>query len=401
MALPMLQQNRAGIMQQIVGAMKQGGAEEAKLTPVMQAAAGQVLAAGEHFLGECSGAVISGNLGDEGINLAAVVDFRADSYLGKIALGMHNVEGSLTAGLPEAKYIAYGGGSINPQQAVQVIDDALGPIMLEMNKLVPPNKKSTSDYMTGLHEAVGSTQTQAIGVLAPAGQLGEVSLVQVVNVINGDAGKIIEGQKTTTAAKAELTKLFAGALVMPFSDNFAADAKTIAGVLFSKVEAKMHVAPNTPPVAAAMAAGQPTWFNMIYGAGGMSALFGKVDDKHVLVGVNVDDATMAAAVGAIKESADALAQRAGMQMVNKNLPARRSGAGYVCVDVLLGTIMDYARKAGEPVPPMQFKANMAPVGITLGSEQSAYRVDCFVPSEVVEDLMEMTYHRKEAVPMGN
>jgi hypothetical protein len=382
--LPIMRSHKAEILQNVADALKDAPNGNANLIPVAQAAVTQLLNGAEHVLSECPAAVLSGNLSDDGINFAVVADFTAGSYLGVLMQGVRNIEGSFTAGLPEGKYIAYGGGTINGAQAAQLVDDIVGPILAELTKASPDKAKVANTYLQGMRTVLNNSQMESVGLLAPSGALGQTSLVQGLAIVTGDAGKVSEGQKIIMAATQDFMKIFADAGVSSFKSTttITPDAKTISGVSFSLLQNKMEAAENDP---AAQQAAQ--MMAMMYGPSGVSVLLGKVDDKHLLSGTCVDDATMTAAIAAIQANADPLGKLAELQLVNKNLPQKRAAALYLSLDVLANTVVDYMSKFGLPIPPLQLKPNLPPVGFTAGTEGSAFRGDCFVPTDLLESLV--------------
>jgi hypothetical protein len=238
---------------------------------------------------------------------------------------------------------------------------------------------------------------ESAGMLAPT-KMGQGGLFQVLGVLTGDADKISQGQTNMLNSTQDLLKLLTGAGATPFkiTSTLKPDAKTIGGVSFTQFEQKIEGGENDPAAMQAQA-----MMSMMYGPGGASAMYGKVDDKHLLSSVCVDDATLAAAITAIKGGADPLGKLVEVQMVNKNLPQKRNAAIYLSMDVLANTVVDAVGKfGGMQLPPLQLKPNLPPVGFTFGSEGSAYRAEGFVPTEMLENLvgavMQMQMHNQPA-----
>src|SRR5438105_4359519 len=114
MARPKLKDNRDKIITQMENALSQE-AELAKYVPVFKAAVNRVLDLADQFLAESQSAVYSVNIGDSGVNVALVADFVDGSALGNGVKSFKNSNASMLTGLPEGKYLFFGGGTGNPE----------------------------------------------------------------------------------------------------------------------------------------------------------------------------------------------------------------------------------------------------------------------------------------------
>ncbi len=59
---------------------------------------------------------------------------------------------------------------------------------------------------------------------------------------------------------------------------------------------------------------------------------------------------------------------------------------YVAVDHLVASGLDYARAAGFDMP-VQFPADLPPIGAAFATEGSAVRADYYVPAQLVQSLV--------------
>ncbi|HWB53499.1 MAG TPA: hypothetical protein VG722_04875, partial [Tepidisphaeraceae bacterium] len=92
------------------------------------------------------------------------------------------------------------------------------------------------------------------------------------------------------------------------------------------------------------------------------------------------------AIEAIKANADPLGAQPALKDVMANLPSHRLLTVYVPLDQIAMTGATYARQFGMPLN-LQLPPNLAPIGMTAGTEQSAIRLDSFIPSQTVQSLI--------------
>lgn len=102
---------------------KIGNMDLAKLSPVLKAALNRVLDVGKAIVQDTNTATIGVNISPEGIGETMMAEFTPDSYLGKHVTQIKNTDASMLNGLPDGKYLFFGGSIADPQQSSQVFSD--------------------------------------------------------------------------------------------------------------------------------------------------------------------------------------------------------------------------------------------------------------------------------------
>ena len=399
--LPMFQQGRAQMLQQFEREMTQAPAAQQKYAPIAKAALNQLLNGVEEFLKDAQSATLGLNLNKGGIATTLMTEFEPTSYLGQLAAQMKGSDQSLTAGLPEGKYLLFGGISIDPKVLTTIIDDAVGPVLKEL-VAAGEDTKPALDMIDALKAMTSAGRSQSFGMVAPAGAIGQEGLFQSVTVATGDAKTMAAAQRKMFDSQEALMKLISGKAggdaAAPVKTSFTANAKTIDGVAFDQFQTQFNMAGNTPQEM--QAAQMVTW---IYGPGGLNAYAGAVDPQHFVIVAGGNDALMSKTVAAVKAQSDALATLGPVQTVSSQLPKTRLAALYVPVDALVATGVNIAKTFGMPVG-LQLPENLPPIGMTFGAEGSALRADGYIPTQLVQSLIaaaqQMMLQRMQAPPGG-
>jgi hypothetical protein len=295
---------------------------------------------------------------------------------------LKNTDASMTAGLPDNKYILYGGFSTQGPAMGKAIDDFLAPIMTELAKAGDDAAEATA-FANGLRDMIANETGANLGLIAPTGALGQSSLLQTVNVITGNAQKLAHAYKRTMEAESSLIQTMGAANGQKLSITYSDGAKKVDDISFSQFQMKFDTGPEPTPEA--LQAQQ--MMNMFYGPNGMSGFIGIVDEQHLLTTLGVDDDVLDAAVKTIKANEDPVGKWPQLQAVNKNLPQMRIATFYFSIDTLVTTGADYARKTGIPLPPFNLKPNLPPLAWTVSTEGTAIRSDGYISSELVSNLV--------------
>jgi hypothetical protein len=347
-----------------------------KYAPLIKVAVQQGLGAAESFLTDTQAITFSVNLNKEGIGTSFMIDFAPESRLGKVVASVKESDGPLLAGLPEAKYMLFG-GSINASDgATQIFSDFIKPIRDELGK-AGDDLKPAVDLLDNLQKMMAATKAQTMGMIAPTGALGAAAIIQTVVITTGDAKTLMEIQPKLMEAQQQLMEMIPNQPKMKFS--VAPAAKTVDGVQFNQVTYDIT---GTDP--ASMQAKQ--MFAIMYGPSGAGALIGMLDDQHLLALSGIDDATISATIKAAKEKSNVVAQKPGVQLVAKNLPQKRIGEFYVAVDEIVTTATNYAKMMGMPIP-VNIKPDLPPIGMAVATEGSAGRIDAYIPADLVEQMI--------------
>lgn len=378
--LPKLKEGKGKMLDDITAAMQQNPGANPKYVPVFRALMGQYLAVAEEFLTDAQSSVFSINLSNEGITTSLVGEFAPGSYIATMAQGLHNTDASLTTGLPEGKYIFFGGMHIDAKTFMKVMDDMVAPIVAELGKTGDDTKPITA-MLTTMRDTIAVEETATMGMIAPTGGLGQSPLVQMLSVVTGDAKKIADAEKQMMDSQQQLMALFGAGAGPKVTTTYTANAKTIAGVSFNQSIVKFEANGQTPE---AMQMQQMMTF--MYGPNGINGLTGIVDDHHLVNGMGVEDEVLDAAVKAIKANEDPLGKSATVAAVNKNLPGSHIAVFYFSVDTLALTIADYARKMGMPIP-LNLKPNLPPIGVAIAAEGTSIRVDSYISADMVANVV--------------
>lgn len=383
---PMLKGQLTPKKDEILGQVKQattGDERLAKYSPLIQAAVSQALASAEEFLSDAQYASFAINLNDKGIGTSLMAEFGADTYLGKAFAGVKNTAGPMLGGLPQAKYLFFGGSVTSGDSLKQVITDFLKPIDAELAK-TGDDLKPVVAMVNALKDAIAAQKGQVFGMVEPTGALGTSALIQTVSVIHGDAKVIIDAQKRILESEQSLMEMIPnppGGKRPAMKFGYTPDAKEVDGVKFAQFTSGLDPNDNSPE---AMQAKQ--MLAIMYGPGGAGGYIGALDDQHVLVLTGLDDATISAAIKAAKENKDVISSTEGVALVAKNLPQQRVSEFYVAFDEIINTASNYAKMMGIPIP-VNMKPNLPPFGAAMATEGPAVRIDSFVPSDLVEAVI--------------
>jgi hypothetical protein len=381
-ALPALQQNRAQIMQEVDNGLNQAGDAGKKFAPVVKALVNQGLTYAERFLNDANSATLGLGLSDAGLTSTVTLDFKPTGYFGGLVSQIKNTDQPLIAGLPNRQYFMVAGSVNSPQVGTKLLGDFLDPVTKELANV--PEGKAINNLVDAVKRMQAAATSMSLGWVAPTGGLGEESLFQQVQVIHGDANAIQSGIRQMLQSEAELMKMLPQQEGMTASFDFQPAAKTAGGVKLDRFETKMKMDENNP--AAAQMKQIMAW---LYGPTGTTGVIGQVDPKTVVMVAGgadplINDAITAAKGGA--GAAPAAVTSAGAKTVATHLPKSRAGEFYLDLGNILGTGVRYAKGLGLPVQ-VKMPANLPPIGATVSSEQSAVRVDSFIPLDLVKGLV--------------
>jgi hypothetical protein len=390
-ALPKLKANRQKAIDQVNKAMAANPQNKA-FAPLANIVVGQLMDGAERFLTDAQAATYGISLSKDGIKTTLLGEFTPDSQLGKSVASVKNSSDPLLAGLPEGKYLFYGGMSWDPQAVGQIFDQLVTPAKAELAKGGDQTKPFVQ-LVDAWRTMITATKAQSFGMVAPTGQIGQESIIQVLNVTTGDAKAIAAAQKTLFELQAEIMKL-ANNANNTVTTTWTANAKQIDGVSFDQFQTKFDMKPKTPQEMQAAQA-----MTMMYGPNGVNGVAGVVDPQHFIGAVGVSDDVLAKAVEAAKAGQDNLSKQPPLTVVQQNLPQNRVAAFYVPLDQIVSTAATYAKQFGMPVQ-LQLPPNLPPVGITAGTEQSAVRVDTYIPAQTVQSLIAAGMQAMMAVQGG-
>lgn len=374
--IPSLQSARDKAME-----MMEGSNDEhlAKFRPVIKSAAGQVFLAVESFLRDADAATISVDFGPEGMNVAVMADFIPNSYLGSTFAAVKNSSEPMLAGLPTGKYLFFGGYMNQPEVSTKVINDFVGPILKELDTM-GPEMKAAHDYVDALNAYLKATKTATFGVVAPSGQLGQEAIFQFLTVAKGDAAALKAAQIKMVKSQEEAMKAL-GMDAAAFTATVTPAAKTVDGVTFDSITTAMN--PNNKDPAAMQ---QAQIMAMVYGPGGVNMLEGEVNKDTLLMAMGVPDTVLQSAIATAKSGEAPLANNASVKSVASHLPTSRTGEFYVPVDQIVSTGLTYAKQFGAPLN-VTLQPDLPPLGFATSTDGSAMRIDGYVPTILVQQLV--------------
>jgi hypothetical protein len=372
----MLQAQKEGILGDVEKNV--GGNEKmAKYAPLAKVTVSQALWLASQFLKDAQSASFSVNLNKEGIATSLMADFTPGSYFAKVTEGAKNTDASLLAGLPDAKYLLFGGLQLGNEAARKMLDDFLAPIQGEMDKVGGEELRPVVGLIDGIKRVLAVTRGQTVGMIAPTAALGAGSLIQSVVVTTGDAKQMLELQPKLLEAEQKLMAMIPNQPETKIT--FTPAAKTVDGIEFAQFTSDI-----TGTDAVSMQAKQ--MLSIMYGPGGPSGFSGVVDADHMLTVQGLDDATISAAIKAVKDKSDSLSKLPGVELVNKNLPQKRVAIGYLALGDFVTTITNYAKMMGMPIP-VNIKPDLPPIGFAAATEGPAVHFDSYIPADTVEAMV--------------
>ncbi len=354
-----------------------------KYMPVIKALVNRVFDVADQVVRDADGATYGISINGDGIKTTALAEFTAGSPSAQQISQFKSSNDSMLAGLPQTKYIMFGGLQINSQHAAQLCDLFSAPIRQQLAGLGPDGQAITN-YIDAIKKGMSAITGQSFGWVTPTGALGQEALFQMVAINRGNADQILATQRDIFNSQQAFMDMFQppqmkGQIKTTFTDN----AKTIDGVSFNQFQTQF-----TPP---AQGQRNPQMMQMqqmmtwLYGPGGMNGFTGKIGADEVVSGVGVNDAVLGQLVASAKARQDTLAALPGVAAVKQQLPQQRFFTGYFQLDQLVTTVANYAKMFGMPIN-MQLPADLPPIGVTASAQGNSIRGDSYVPAQLVQSI---------------
>jgi hypothetical protein len=377
--LPELQKNRGEWLEHVEQGLQQIP-QAAKFGPVIKALVAQLLTGVETFLSDAQGATVGISIMPEtGITATVLAEFTPDTYIAKTVSGLKNTDATLLEGLPEGKYLFYGGSVSDPVIATKLFDDFAAPIIKEL-AAGGPDIKPLQDYVATIKRYISVHRGQNFGLMAPSGLMGQTPLIQMVTVQSGDAKAMSECFATMMDQQEALFKSLGVPGMEGVKPTRTAAAKTVDGIAFDSIVTKTEMNPQDM-----RSVQQAQMMTMLYGPQGSVVYYGTVGDK-LLSTSGVSDEVMSAAIKAVKANAAPLAGLDRVKAVSAQLPKQRLGVMYIPVDDIITTVMAYAQQMRVGIP-FQIAPNLPPIGATVANDVNAMRVDVHVPTLLVQQII--------------
>ncbi len=377
-ALPKFKQGRTVVLTGMEAELKRNPAMNQKFVPVIKAIANQFFNGIEQFLGDTQSASFGLTIAKEGITTSFQADFTPDSYCGKFVSGIKNTNASLTAGLPNRKYFAFGGAVVDPKSRNKLFDDVLNPIMKELGA-AGDDTKALVTTIENFKAAIATIDRFSFGYAQPTA-IGQQSVVQVIGIYEGDAKKIAEAERAYMQSSAELFKMMPQAPGMSMAMDLKPAAKTVEGVALDQFSMKFTFDKNTPEAAQAQ-----QMINMFYGPNGLNGYMGALDDRSYLIVMGGDDETLTSSIQSAKKKEDALSQAELVKAISAQLPKDRAVVSYVALDNIATTVLDFMGQMGFKIPLRL--PEMSPIGFSLASDGSVIRIDTAISSDMIEKMV--------------
>lgn len=392
---PQIASHKQEILDKVDAALKDNP-QLSKFAPVGRAFVSQLLAAGETFLNESAGATLSVNLTDAGTNLAVESEFAKGSYIGSWVSSVKSdlAGGSYTAGLPGGPYIFYGGSAIDGAAMSKLMTDFSAPIVKELAAAdadVGGKAQKTLDSMKALF---ASTKQMNFGMLAPRGNPGEDSLVQVDYVIKGDTNAFKAAMKDYGDASTALMGGFGGA-DMPISMEYKAGARTVDGVTFDSL-AMVTKDPKNPNEAQMLQG-----IKIVYGKNGFRYDVGGIDSTTAIAGMCLSDANVSKLVASAKAGSDELGKMPNVAQTTKALPEKPVAAFYFAADETARTALSYAKMFMGAGPNVQIPENLPPLGFSASADGTTVRGEMHVPTDTVSAFVAAAFQMMMGGGGGN
>lgn len=352
----------------------------ATYAPVAKAVVSQFIAAGQTFLKESTGATLSWNLTDVGINSSVATEFAEGSYLGTWTKSLKSSKQSFTEGLPPGAYLFFGGVSLDGTAVEKLVRDFVGPIMDEAKKIdgVGPDAQKTLD---ALLDSLKSVKLTNFGMLAPKGGLGQESLVQLAYYVKGDSKKYLAAMKSYGESYAKALEGLQGSAMMPFKMTYKPANKTVDGVTFDTLDMALDPNPKTPEEAQ-----MAQMMTMIYGPNGLSYNAAAINDSTAILYAGLPDASVSKLIASAKAGSDDLGKLESVKRTAKQLPDAPVGQFYIALDEIVKTGVNAARQFNVPVN-IQLPNDLSPIGASVDADGTVLRFDSHVPTELVQSLV--------------
>ncbi len=377
MALPELRQGRQMITQGMDAELQNAPINQ-KFVPAIKALVSQALNVAEGALESGQGATLSVKLTDQGINATGSAEFAPESYGGKLLSSVKNSKDPLTAGLPDRKYFGYGGMVMDSASMLKAFDDFAGPALKELQGV--EEAKSILNMVEAFKAATSAYNRIAMGYPAPTGQPGQQPLIQQIAVYGGDSAKLGATIKQMFQGMNDLMAMLPQQ-GMTTKTEILPGAKTVDGATLDQVSMKFQADANTPEGAMMM-----QMMQIMYGGMSYNGFMGPVDAKTYVAVMGVDEKLLTDTIAAARKQEEVVGLNAPAAAVAAQLPQERVGVMFIFVDNIVDTALKYMAQFGMAAP-IKMPENMAPIGMAIGAEGPALRVDTHISYSLIENLI--------------
>jgi hypothetical protein len=286
----------------------------------------------------------------------------------------------MLTGLPDGKYLLFGGSAGDPQLASSMLADLVAPIEAAM-KDGGPDMAPWNNIISLIKAGAAAQTGGAYALVAPHGQLRQDPLVQMISIKTGDAKTLMDVTHKFADMQQTLTKAFGvpGAAATS-TTTFTPAAKTVDGVTFDELQVAFNM---TGQSFQEMQAAQ--FISFLYGANGVQVYTGMVSDQTMLSVSGVPDDVITAAIEAIKKGDDPLAKIDTVKAVAAQLPPQRFATIYIPLAEWASTGLNVAKQFSVDMG-VKIPDDLPPVGCTLSTDGTAVRMDTYCPTQLVQAL---------------
>jgi hypothetical protein len=373
------------------------GQDEAskKLGPVLKAVVDMYMNAVQDYIEQGTSGVASIDLSDAGINAATFAEFQPDSRLGKNFAHLRgNSAGSALAGLPDRKYFAAGGYSVDGKVAEEMLSNLADPVIAELGQ-AGDQWKSLGDVVSAVKAVVGLTNSSAAGYIVPTGAPGQEAILQAVSVSTGDAKGIRDTNRKMFTALADLMKNGPQSANAPVTVDFKPDDKTVDGVSFDHFQSALAMDQNDPRAAQAQGA-----ISLLFGPNGIGSYGGVVDDSHYVVVSGGNDELITDLIASAKAGKDAISLRPSVATVASHLSKNPVLIYYIFLDQIATSATKLAANFGFPIK-LNLPENLPPIGVSAAANGPSIRFEAFIPSDLVQNLISAALKARQDMQAGN
>ena len=408
--LPEITKNRQKIIDEVEKNMKQGAAgprrgpqededsdpaapapanaQQEKMIPLVRAFVNRGLDVVEQLVRDADAATYGLSFGDAGVNSTTMVQFAKESPSAKRVAELKNTDQSLLAGLPQGKYMFFGGSSDEASAGAKIIADFVAPLEKEFAALGDAEGKALQGYLDGIKQYAAAVKMSAFGMATPSGMLGQDAIVQAIGVSVGDAKAVMEAQKKMFDAQQGLMSLMSvGGVKTEVQSSYKENAKTVDGVTLNQMTT--NFAPPAGQQATPQQMQMQQMMTFMYGPGGVTAWLGAVGNDKVISAAGANDELLGKLIASAKTGEDVLSKSAGLSATVKELPKERMVAAYVSLDQIAKTLANYARALMGMQLNLQLPDDLPPLGITMGTDGdgTALRADGHMPAQTLQSII--------------
>lgn len=362
--------------------------------PVINVALNEAFDGVETGLSDADGLIFGLQIGDEGLLGSAVLEFKEGSTCASYVAMNKTSDIPPLAGLPNVKYFLFGGASADSKAMAPLADKIFDPLIKELHE-THDESKIGEQFAAVLETAktIGTASTHnAVGWVAPTKPLGQDSIFAQIQVSNGDAQALADGQKKMMDEANGLMSLIPNGAKVKIDRG---GAKTVDGSELQTYSTKFDVDENDPRGVQAQ-----QMFSMLYGPNGLNGVSGVLNEKTFLIAQGASDEVLEKTVKSAKEGKDELSDLPNVKMVIGHLPKESSVLYFVALDNIVSTAVKYAEGFGLPVK-IKLPHDLPPIGFSAGTEGSAVRMDVFIPSQTVQSLIASGIDAYTQMQQGN